>query len=285
MIYEGITRADYDKLEGINHSKLKHFKNSIKHGHYRLSEKIAQTPAMRLGTAIHTLVLEPHKYQSEYCIGGPINPKTETTYGSGTKKFAEWMEEQGEDKIFLSNQDAEKANAISQAVKRNEDAARVLRQSNLKECAMTWVDEETGFKCKCLIDFASTDGRFIGDLKSISGNLTYDSLSSTLYKMDYHQQFSFYNAGAIANGLRPQKFLVIFCQTTDEKDVVIAEIGEQSLHYGEMQYRKCLNNYRECINGNIKGYHSNQFVLDVPYWAMSEFMDLEESGILFEETV
>ena len=285
MIYEGITRADYDRLEGVNHSKLKYFNHSIKHGAYKIKYPIEQTAAMRLGTAIHTLVLEPHKFQAGYVIGGPINPATKETYGSGTKKFEEWIEDQGKDRVFLSDQDATLAHSVAKEIKLNSGATWFLRNSELKESAMTWTDKETGIKCKCLIDFGSVKNCFVGDLKTISGDLSYDRLSKALYSMDYHQQFATYKLGAEANGIKVAKFMAIFAQTTDEKDIVCAEIGEQSLHYGEMQYRKCLNNYREFLNGNIPGYHPKEIILDVPYWAMSEFMDLEESGILFEETV
>lgn len=47
-------------------------------------------------SAAHTLILEGrHRYESEFAVGGPINPKTGNPFGSGTKAFAEWAEEIG----------------------------------------------------------------------------------------------------------------------------------------------------------------------------------------------
>lgn len=285
MIYENITREQYDQLEGVNWSKLKHFTDSIKHGYYMLNAQYKDTPAMREGRAIHTLVLEPHKFNNDYVIGGPVNPKTGKTYGSTSQKFQDWLLEQGTNKTYLSDDEATKVNTVAKKVKTDNLAGKVLRDSDLKEFALTWTDKETGIKCKCLIDFGSRNQGYIGDLKSISADLNYDRLSKELYSRQYYGQFAFYESGANANGLNINEFKVIWVQSVDEMDVAVSTIGAQTAHYGQMLFSKCLKNYREAQNGNTPGYHINSFVLDVPYWSMDEFMSLEESGLLFEEVI
>jgi len=53
-------------------------------------------PAYLVGRALHTLVLEGRdRFEEEYAVGGPVNPKTGQLYGSGTKAFAEWAAAQG----------------------------------------------------------------------------------------------------------------------------------------------------------------------------------------------
>ena len=48
-------------------------------------------PAYLVGRAAHTLILEGDaKFDAEYTVGGPINPKTGQPYGPTTKAFAEW---------------------------------------------------------------------------------------------------------------------------------------------------------------------------------------------------
>ena len=52
-------------------------------------------PAYLVGRATHTLILEGRdRFNDEYAVGGPINPKTGRVYGSNTKAFADWAEEQ-----------------------------------------------------------------------------------------------------------------------------------------------------------------------------------------------
>ena len=46
--------------------------------------------AYLVGRAAHTLILEGReRFEAEYAVGGPINPKTEKPYGPTTKAFAE----------------------------------------------------------------------------------------------------------------------------------------------------------------------------------------------------
>ena len=47
--------------------------------------------AFLIGRAAHTRILEGiEAYESQYAVGGPINPSTGRPYGSTTKKFLEW---------------------------------------------------------------------------------------------------------------------------------------------------------------------------------------------------
>ena len=53
-------------------------------------------PAYVLGRAAHTLILEGRvRFDEEYAVGGPVNPKTGRVYGSNTKAFTDWAETQG----------------------------------------------------------------------------------------------------------------------------------------------------------------------------------------------
>ncbi len=55
-----------------------------------------ERPAFLIGRAAHTLVLEGREvFESEFAVGGPINPRTGKTYGMGTQKFERWAAEVG----------------------------------------------------------------------------------------------------------------------------------------------------------------------------------------------
>jgi hypothetical protein len=46
-------------------------------------------PAYLIGRAVHALVLEGRdRFEAEYAVGGPINPKTGEVYGPTTKAFS-----------------------------------------------------------------------------------------------------------------------------------------------------------------------------------------------------
>lgn len=271
MIYENITRAQYDDLEGINFSKLKHFKESIKKGIFELTNKI-KSPALAIGSACHVLALEPHNFEKQFVIGGPINPKTNETFGRGTQAFEAWLSENKKDiDQVLSEEDY----LLCQDVAERAKIKSAINNANLFEFAMTWTDEKTGMKCKCLVDFARK-GHYIGDLKTTDLSLSYDSLSREIYKRQYHEQASFYLSGAEANKLIDnEKFLFVFVQKKDEKDTLEIELGWESIELGKSENLKCLNNYSEYLKGQTYGY-KYPHTLDVPNWALNAHFNQDE---------
>ena len=53
-------------------------------------------PSYLIGRAAHSLTLEGRdRFEAEFAVGGPVNPKTGEIFGSGTKAWAEWAADQG----------------------------------------------------------------------------------------------------------------------------------------------------------------------------------------------
>jgi hypothetical protein len=58
-------------------------------------------PAYQLGRGLHTLTLEGRdRFEAEYAVGGPVNPKTGEFFGAATKAFAEWAAAQGNHRLL-----------------------------------------------------------------------------------------------------------------------------------------------------------------------------------------
>ena len=282
MIYPNITRTDYDALDGINHSKLKHFLTSSKYGAYKIAAPFNPTPAMRVGTATHTLVLEPEKFDDEYIIGGPINKSTGKTYGSGSDKFKDWLKEQDEGKKYLSDQEAIQSRRVANNTKHNKTAMFWLDQCEHKETAIDWVDPYSGLKCKALLDAFSVENLVFADYKTIGKSVTYDELSKTIYNMGYYQQFAFYNDGLFHNGIDCKDVIAVFAQTADEQDVATARIGAESLALGTIHYQQCFDNYKAFLAGDVKGHNSELFELNVPGWATRAMEEEDEFNFINE---
>jgi len=63
-------------------------------------------PAYVVGRALHTLVLEGRdRFEQEYAVGGPVNPRTGQIYGANTKAYAEWAAAQGKAVLTLAQFD------------------------------------------------------------------------------------------------------------------------------------------------------------------------------------
>ena len=82
-------------------------------------------PAYLVGRAAHTLILEGDaKFDAEYTVGGPINPKTGQPYGPTTKAFAEWARTIG--KQILTDSQYELVTNMHLSVLRHEVAKTLL---------------------------------------------------------------------------------------------------------------------------------------------------------------
>ena len=146
------------------------------------------TAAYLVGRAAHTLILEGRqRYEREYAIGGPINPKTGQPFGSQTKAFSEWAERQG--RPVLSDTQAATVEQMAAAV-RDHLFARELFADGVAEGVVRC--EYAGHRCQARIDWINpVEGRGIVDLKTAD---ELDSFEMAMRAFAYLHQVSFYRA-------------------------------------------------------------------------------------------
>lgn len=144
------------------------------------------TAAYLVGRAAHTLILEGRaRYEREYAIGGPLNPKTGQPFGSNTKAFAEWAEQQG--RPVLSDVQAAPVEQIAASVRRHACAASLLAAGVAEGVVRT---EYAGHRCQARLDWVSpTDG--IVDLKTCDH---LDDFEAAVRAYDYVHQVAFYRS-------------------------------------------------------------------------------------------
>ena len=144
--------------------------------------------AFLVGRAVHTLILEGRaRYESEYAVGGPVNPRTGNPYGSGTKAFSEWAERLG--KPVLSDDHAALVEQVAAAVAAH-SIARMLLAEGLAEGVVRCRLHE--HDCQARIDWLNPDTRYgIVDLKT-ADNL--DSFEFDIRAYSYEHQLAFYRA-------------------------------------------------------------------------------------------
>ncbi len=84
-IYPRMSRAEYEKIDAVNWSTLKHYQRSPRHARYAMDHPKPPSKAMEKGTAVHMAVLEPERFKDEYIILPKIDRRTK-------KGKAEWAE-------------------------------------------------------------------------------------------------------------------------------------------------------------------------------------------------
>jgi len=146
------------------------------------------TAAYLVGRAAHVLILEGReRYQREFAVGGPINPKTGQPFGSQTKAFAEWAERQGHP--VLSDSHAATVEQMAAAV-RDHLFARELFGDGVAEGVVRGMYAH--FQCQARIDWINpVEDRGIVDLKTAD---EIDSFELSMRAFGYLHQVAFYRA-------------------------------------------------------------------------------------------
>ncbi len=143
-------------------------------------------PAYLVGRAAHTLILEGRqRFDEEYAVGGPVNPKTGNVYGSNTKAFAEWSSAQG--KPVLTDDQAALIEQMAAGVRSHEIAMHMLATGQAEGVVRA---EYCGIACQIRIDWLNPDLGIV-DLKTCD-DLTWFEADARRY--GYVYQLAFYRA-------------------------------------------------------------------------------------------
>ena len=142
--------------------------------------------AYALGRAAHVLILEGReRFEAEFAVGGPINPKTGHPFGVQTKAFADWAASVG--RPVLSDADAALLEQMRAGV-HDHVFARELLRSGVAEGVVR--AKYGGVPCQARIDWLNpVDGRGIVDLKTCD-NL--DDFERDVHRYGYVHQMAFY---------------------------------------------------------------------------------------------
>ena len=144
--------------------------------------------AFALGRAAHVLILEGReRFETEFAVGGPINPKTGQPFGSTTKAFAEWADRLG--KPAIDDGQAATIGEMASSVRAHPIAASLLADGIAERVVRC---DYRGHRCQGRFDWINPEGgRGIVDLKTCE---RLDWFEGDLLAFGYPHQLAFYRA-------------------------------------------------------------------------------------------
>ena len=144
------------------------------------------SPVYFVGRAAHTRILEGiDAYQTQYAVGGPINPSTGKPFGSTTKKFLEWQETQA--KPVIPFEKADLIEAMNAGVRMNPLACKLLDFGKSEGVVRA---NYCDLPCQIRIDWTHPELGIV-DLKTCDD---LDSFENDTRKYGYKYQLAFYHA-------------------------------------------------------------------------------------------
>lgn len=252
--------VDYLRIDAMNFTRLKHYGVSALHGHTAEQTGI-ESDSLRRGRAVHTLTLEPEKFNQEYFV-------FELDGNTRTKAFREQKQsilEANADKTVLSMEEYKDAQLMASAIARHPLASKLLARCKRRELTITWQHGEV--VCKARIDAfgkgpyglvnehslsASAEVVYQIDIKttrSIEPNL----FSRAVADYRYDAQSAWYEDGVRA--VDPARFTIVHLFIAVENkppfDVVVYELNQDQVEVGRRYNYRCLEVYLEALRSGV----------------------------------
>ena len=255
-IYEGITNEDYHTGAGLSSSDLKRLSQSPLHYKTSKAGTCEETDAMRFGTAVHTAILEPERFDDVY-VRAPEGSKN-----SKAVKTA-WAELEEMGKVPLSSNDFEAIQGMRRAIFDHPLAGRWLT-GGTAELSGYWLQHvhdgslDMDVLCKCRPDYLKELGSqyVIVDLKTTRSAEARYFTKAAYWDYQYHISAAHYLTGLEAlRGVRAQGFIFIAVEKTPPYAVNVFEASEEFIRAGEEANRELYSLFASCqASGNWPGY-------------------------------
>jgi len=235
-------------------------------------DKIAQFPAMYLayknrpptpaeelviGSATHTLTLEPEKFEREYIVAPPnMDRRTK----DGKAAFSE-LEASG--KQILSASQYELVSGMALSVRSNVTALELISGGNTE---VSFDAELCGVQVKGRCDYLRSDG--VADLKTTK-SASPRGFTRSIVDYRYHVQAAIYTDLLEANGIFVPEFTFIAVEKTYPYAVGIYKLDMDAIERGRSLYQRDLAIYKHCMEVNDwPAYPEEVVTLSLPSWAL-----------------
>jgi exodeoxyribonuclease VIII len=260
--------ADYHRHAAVSKSHLDQVARSPLHywARYLDPNRVdpEPTPAMLVGTAVHTHVLELDQWDQRYVVM-PEGIDRRTKQGK-----AEWdaFSTASSGRMVLSKADADQVMRMGQAVYGHPAAAMLLKQLPGKaETTHMWTDAATGLQCKCRPDWLTDDGSLIIDLKTTE-DASPKGFERSVANWRYHVQAAWYLHGLEhATGSRPDQFIFICVEKKPPYAVAVYAAAPEMIDAGWKAAERDLEVLATCKAANAwPGYSDQIETISLPPW-------------------
>lgn len=201
--------------------------------------------AARLGTALHTLLLEPEKFDQQF-IAAPGKFDMRTTAGKAA--WAEF-EAEAQGRAILTADEWHTLQMQHDSVMAHPEARTLIEvKGGVFESSAYWIDSDTGLLCRCRPDWRPFP-EVIVDVKTTDDPAPY-AFSKSVFEYRYHVQDSFYTDGtSAASGVQIEDFLFLAIGKKREMGrypVRLYRLSDEDKALGRELYRRDLAVIKEC---------------------------------------
>ncbi len=267
-VYADLSNEEYHgHKESISRSALMEFDRSpytywAKHLNPDRPKRDA-TQQMILGSAFHTMILEPNLFDKQYAVMPPkvlLKNVGRETYDAFKKQEAELSEST---KIILSDDEFLNLANMRLSLERNENALSLIRESRI-ENSFFWEDKQSGLLLKSRPDILHHN--IIVDLKTCA-DASPRAFQNSMVSGGYHMQGAMIRDAVEAiEGRRINNVINICIETKYPFNMAIYIIDEFALDAAEEKYKQLCLDLKEAIETKTFPDYGIQ-TIGLPKWA------------------
>lgn len=259
-----ISNNEYHARPELSHSQLSKMSVPAIFLHEVLNgKKTKQTAAMKLGTLVHTLVLEPETFDLNYAMAEKFDKRY-----SGEKDREKAFLEANAGKILLEEGDLINAKEMANSVRAHREASTLMEDA-IFERSIIWNDKLTGVPLRCRPDGLRLDIAVKIDLKTAE-DISPEAFSKALNNKNYATQAAFYRDGCTDAGINIEHDVLIAVCSSPPYLCAVYEIDDEAIEWGRVRYRRWLDRYVECEKSDVWPGYTGIRSIGLPAWAKME---------------
>jgi exodeoxyribonuclease VIII len=222
-----------------------------------------------LGSAFHSILLEPDVFCNEFAI----LPEIDRRSNAGKADYAAFVAE-NQGKTLISVETYEIIHSMREAVVDHGGARTLLSSDGEAENSVYWNDPETKLTCRCRPDLWRSDN-IIVDVKTTE-DASPEGFARSVAKYRYHVQAAFYTWGIEqVIGTRPEGFVFLAVEKKPPYAVGLYMLDPVSLEVGAREFREDINLLAKCnTTGDFPSYGGSTIQsLSLPLWYLKSSME------------
>lgn len=265
QLIHNLSFAEYQAIPAVSNSSLKHMLKSPAHCRYYMDNPaIAESEAMKLGTALHCAILEPGRFDDHYI---PL-PRFDRRTKVGKEQYELLVNQYGDERL-LPTDDHSAVIGMRRSVWAHSAARSLLEKTTATELSGTWIDSLSVVACKMRID-ALAENIAVIDVKTTQDASEY-AFTKAIFNFGYHRQGAMYLSGMRAMGVEIEHYVIIAVEKTPPYAVAVYRLTDETLAAGKAQLEDLLAKYAACSAANQWPAYPD-FVQDIslPEWGFKQ---------------
>lgn len=255
----------YHAYEGISKSGLDLIARSP--AHYAHAAKREPTRHMVIGTAIHTALLEPERFESDYLLLRDVTDRRSSEYKQAIKVH--------NPELVLTGKEADHVSGMQESVYSNPCAAILLEAPGWYELSAFVECPVTGVLMRARYD-KIIEGGVLVDLKKTQ-DIEYSAFQRSVGRYRYHVQDAFYSrVYELITGEKPKSFKFLCVEEQSPYASKIYSLDDEAKLVGARHALNDANVYADCNKRGEWPYpDGSEEVMSLPAWSLDD-EDFEE---------